>query len=384
MINETIETVDNISDHKPMQVFVKEFSPMTSLAVRQAEWRSTRAAAVSGFGPKLYRAKKPDSKQVGALLMQYVSTEPVTDEYIRAAENLNSVIGFIRKLHDYESPKNKFPTNRGPAEQLVIFLTEIAKENKGILVKYRKLAECALEIHKLLATRDNVCVCHNDLQQGNIFQGGDHGYLLIDWKDAGVGNPYIDLGVFADRYNLDSHDILKYYPLHLGETTKQAESQLYLSRLLNRIKMTLFHEVNVLMISATTVSHTTETIANLRGIANYYREKVMHACSGEEYVSAINMLTPLASIDHSLSPHTLLHVNSPKLHGNAIAAYAEYVMQVTRNFEEIINLIPTATAYSRSIASNLSALGMFATGPRISTPETPQVTDMRQAVYQLS
>ena len=160
--------------------------------MRFNELAASQAAFSAGISPEVIY------HEVGILVLQYIQSETLTAERVRAQPMLERILPLIKSCHQ-ELPKHF----RGAALIFWVFhvirdYASTLKEGQG---QYQSLLPELLEVAQVLEQASNptqIVFGHNDLLPANILDDGSR-LWLIDWDYAGFNSPLFDLGGLASN-----------------------------------------------------------------------------------------------------------------------------------------------------------------------------------------
>lgn len=144
-----------------------------------------------GISPKVYAF----SHEKRAIIMSAVEGGPIWGHQL-TSEEIHNLGQKIRIIHETQLSDSGRPIT---PEELV---DRIRQDIKSVSPDaYRK----ALDKHatNFKDLEDNFALTHTDLNPGNILKG-DKGLEIIDWTDAALTNPYLDLACVCIFYIHDS------------------------------------------------------------------------------------------------------------------------------------------------------------------------------------
>ncbi|NCC51329.1 MAG: hypothetical protein EOM20_08950 [Spartobacteria bacterium] len=215
--------------------FARFMSNMQPLESREKECHITEYAGKLGVGPRVYYQ---DPRQ-GILLTEFVEGRTAGYNDLIHEPTRGLIIANIRKLH--QTTPSGIPQARTLADQIQAFMAPSLPEQLRAL-------ELATPLKRLLQCEENCrasALIHNDFNPFNIMIGGNRTYL-IDWTDAGIGDPFSDISWHALCYPFSEHlTLLRYY---FDEIDDGLESKLccYTCLRLFRLAIWSFYEATLL------------------------------------------------------------------------------------------------------------------------------------------
>ncbi len=175
--------------------------------MRFNELAISRAAHTAGISPNVHYW------QQGALVLDFLEAETLTEADVRDPETLGQIIGLVRRVH-LELPRYL----RGPVLAFWVFhvlrdyAITLRERGSTHLPVLAELMEQAAILEAATGQIDLV-LGHNDLLAANILRDTDR-LWLIDWEYGGFNSPLFDLGGLATNNGLDveeQHFMLKAY-----------------------------------------------------------------------------------------------------------------------------------------------------------------------------
>lgn len=173
----------------PGGCYVVRISSRTSdlLAIdREAEYRNSVAAAVSGVAPKVVDYLPG----LGVLVIDWVDGHTLTNADMNGPQNLARIARACRRLHAGPRFVNDFDMCRIQRQ----YLATVTRQGFRLPDRYLDFMPAADRIRQALAVHPLPTVpCHNDLLAAN-FIAGSHQLWLIDYEYAGNNDPCFELG----------------------------------------------------------------------------------------------------------------------------------------------------------------------------------------------
>ena len=164
--------------------------------LRWHELAVSRAAHAAGVSPRVVHAEP------GALVLDYIDAEPLTEADIRAPETMPALVDLLHRTHR-QIPRHL----RGPILSFHVFhilhdyAATLRETGSPHCAKLPALLAQAEHLASMIGPQPLV-LGHNDLLPSNILRG--EGRLwLIDWEYAGFTSPLFDLGGLASNAVMD-------------------------------------------------------------------------------------------------------------------------------------------------------------------------------------
>ena len=218
-----------------IRYFARFMSNMQPLESRKKECHITAYAGKIGVGPEVYH----QDPQQGILLTEFVEGRTAGYNDLIHEPTRSLIIATIRKLH--QATPSGIPKARSLGDQIQTFMDQSLLEQLQAL-------ELTTPLMLLLQCEENSrasALIHNDLNPYNIMICDNRTYL-IDWTDAGTGDPFSDISWHALCYPLSEHPtVLGYY---FDEINTRLESKLccYICLRLFRLAIWSFYEATLL------------------------------------------------------------------------------------------------------------------------------------------
>ncbi len=169
---------------------------------RATEQLACRLAADIGIAPELIAAFDD------CLVTRFVACDPLIPSEVAA--HVQELAHALRSFHD--SPAT-LPARFWVPDLLDDYTARIRERGVRPPPAYGRAAAVAERIAAVLSPAEPR-PCHNDLLSSNIIRAHAGGVLIVDWKYAGMGHPYFDLGnlsVNNDFSEADDERLLRAY-----------------------------------------------------------------------------------------------------------------------------------------------------------------------------
>ncbi len=163
--------------------------------MRFNELAASQAAFSAGISPEVIY------HEVGILVLEYIQSQTLTAEMVRAQPMLERILPLIKSCHQ-ELPKHF----RGAALIFWVFhvICDYASTLQEGQSQYLSFLSELLEAAQVLEQASNptqIVFGHNDLLAANFLDDGSR-LWLIDWDYAGFNSPLFDLGGLASNNGL--------------------------------------------------------------------------------------------------------------------------------------------------------------------------------------
>ena len=161
---------------------------------REVEHAATVAAAGVGVGPEVVAFVRPE----GYLVTRFIEGSPVSMELVHSTAVLARIADSIRRIHD------------GPAIPGLFVPFRIVEAYRALAMARGVRVPAEYELAQSIARRIELAFltspvelrpCHNDLLNANFIDDGSR-IRIVDWEDAGMGDPFFDLGNFSINHEL--------------------------------------------------------------------------------------------------------------------------------------------------------------------------------------
>lgn len=163
------------------------------------------------------------SKDLKAILMDYVGADTVMLKQAKEPENCAKIANTIRKAHTI--PKNPYIEESINDTAMSVFL-EIVNTPK-INAQLNEAKELMWEYTKKLDTFESCNVnVHGELNSRNIFLT-NNGAIFIDWEYTGWEDPFFDLSYLSLRLDYDANDEKLLLENYLQRTPSQRDLERY-------------------------------------------------------------------------------------------------------------------------------------------------------------
>ena len=203
---------------------------------REHEYQAAKTAGELGIGPDVVYFIRPD----GYLVTRFIHGRPILPDELRQPDNIQLVVGVLRKLHRTQTIPGVFN-----AFQVVREYAEIAKrysvpfpKNFDRLLTQMNAAESALNADALPPHP-----CHNDLLNGN-FLIADTLYIL-DWEYAGMGDIFFDLANFSNNHELTAEEDRLLLDCYFSKTTPQNVAHLNIMKMMSDFREAMWGLVQI-------------------------------------------------------------------------------------------------------------------------------------------
>src|SRR3954452_21980699 len=161
---------------------------------REVEYAATVAAAGVGVGPEVTAFILPEGYHV----TRFIEGSDVPIEQVRQAATLARVADALRRIHDGPPIPGLFV----PLRIVEAYKALAAARGVRIPPEYQLAAAIGRRIElAFLSNPVELRPCHNDLLNANFIDDGAR-IRIVDWEDAGMGDPFFDLGNFSINHEL--------------------------------------------------------------------------------------------------------------------------------------------------------------------------------------
>lgn len=161
------------------------------------EHRLTRWASQHALGPPpIYF-----HHATGAMVTEWARGLPVTQMEVNEETFLRSLARLMQRLHQCEANEERTPMD--PARRVALRFGQAAADGTIDAASADIVRQCLVPVEDAHQHLPAPCaMCHHDVNKENLFF--DEGNLcLIDWEEAGLGNPIWDLAFASISLGLD-------------------------------------------------------------------------------------------------------------------------------------------------------------------------------------
>jgi len=174
------------------------------LASREKECLITAYVGKIGIGPKVYL----QNPKQGILLTDFIDGRLASYDDMVNEPMRNLVIATIKKLH--QPTEITFPKATTISSYIKTTLARIASNT---VQQQLEVLDLVTPFNKLDLFEENnlaTALIHNDLNPTNILINKNQVYI-IDWTNAGFGDPFSDISWHAILFPITLHDTLLHY-----------------------------------------------------------------------------------------------------------------------------------------------------------------------------
>lgn len=192
------------------------FPPQASRLARMHQIILAKQASKIGVGPKVYFV----DPQMEGIVMEFIPGRTVQESDFEDSDYLAIFAKFLKQLHQSEVP---FPLACSPFQRFHNFL--LKGEQKKLVYPLR-FSEVKTLMEELEATFQlmpiSLIPAHLDLHPLNIMIL-EKRFLLVDWVNGGMSDPYFDLATFTVFQCLNESQILTFLTHYFGRQPTQLE-----------------------------------------------------------------------------------------------------------------------------------------------------------------
>lgn len=176
----------DVSQHSyVLRLFPRQASSIT----REHQIQLAKLAGSGDFGPKVHFV---DHQRRG-LIMDFIPGRTVLPSDFEESTSLNAFALFLKRLHQSESP---FPIAVSPFKRFRDFY--LKTDERLHFLEIKKLME---ELEAVFCPI-KLTPTHLDLHPLNIMRS-ENRFLLVDWVNGGMSDPFFDLATFSVFHDLD-------------------------------------------------------------------------------------------------------------------------------------------------------------------------------------
>lgn len=177
---------------------------------------TAKLAGEIGIAPKVHFID-PDLK---GYIMDYVQGRTIRKTDLESKENLANLALTIKCLH---SSKQPFPEARSPLQSFQLSVAKGDRQATPYPTKFREVRKIMEDIGGTLQLNPVPYVpTHLDLNAQNILLKGND-FLLIDWENGGLSDPYFDLSMLPIFLRLDEKETTQFLTTYFGRPPTQFE-----------------------------------------------------------------------------------------------------------------------------------------------------------------
>ena len=196
------------------------FSPINSYQDREREAYVSRVAGEHGVAPKVYYV---DPKLEG-IIIEFLPGRTMLKNDLERSEDIIAFAQFLRKVH--EIPMEKYEAT-SPLKRGDEWLLMAKERDKSLPSLFDAVSKKIEQVKKVLTHMPTKKVfIHNDLMPPNIMISGSS-FKLIDWPEAGTGNPFWDLTAFCDWNNCTDAERKIFLEGYFGRVLTEKEQALF-------------------------------------------------------------------------------------------------------------------------------------------------------------
>jgi thiamine kinase-like enzyme len=202
---------------------------------REAEYRNSVTAAISGAGPAVvdYLAGK------GVLVIEWLAGRTLSAADLRNATDLARVAQACQRLHSGPRFVNDFDMFTIQQRYLQI----VTERGFRLPTRYLEFMPMVDQICSALAVQvESAVACHNDLLAENFIDDGDR-LWLIDYEYSGNNDPCFELGNVWSEANLDMDQLEELVGHYYGRSLRNKIARARLWGLMSKYGWTLWASI---------------------------------------------------------------------------------------------------------------------------------------------
>lgn len=172
------------------KAILRVLNPLSSRSYRQNEISLAQNAGHKGISPKVLHM----SDELDFYITEFFNSTSLDPLKFHQPLYLQKAASLIRNIHQ-ELQSASYTKNE---MERAFELANIMIHNSAPLPRNFKdtLWEASLALSLLFNEKEDLVSCHYDLNWGNFLHGGKI-LKVIDWECGGMGNRFIDLGIFS-------------------------------------------------------------------------------------------------------------------------------------------------------------------------------------------
>lgn len=169
-----------------------------------------------GIGPEIYFI----DAQLKGIIMKFIPGRIVQQADF---ENPNCHLQFVKLLKKLHQSAAKFPLACSPFQRFHNFLLKGVQNNIVYPPQFDEIIILMKELEEILELKSMPLVpTHLDLHPSNIMIENNH-FILVDWVNGGMSDPYFDLATFTTFLNLNDSQVLTFLTHYLERAPTQFE-----------------------------------------------------------------------------------------------------------------------------------------------------------------
>lgn len=185
--------------HKHSYV-LRLFPSQASSLTRMHQVMLAKQAGESGFGPKVYFV----DAQMNGMVMEFIPGRTVEEADFEDKSNLSRFAIFLKSLH---RSKAHFPLAVSPFKRFRDFCLKMEQTNNIFPSRFSEVKTLMEDLESIFQSLPvNLVPSHLDLHPLNIMVCKNQ-FLLVDWVNGGMSDPYFDLATFSVFLGLDEERI---------------------------------------------------------------------------------------------------------------------------------------------------------------------------------
>lgn len=278
-------------------------SPEQPLASREKECIITDYVGKIGIGPKVYF----QNAKLGILLTDFIDGRLASYDDMINEPMRNLIVATIKQLHQVTDMA--FPKATSISSYIKTTLARIASNTVQQQFEALTLATPFNQLDLFEENNLATALIHNDLNPTNILISKNQVYI-IDWTNAGLGDPFSDISWHAILFPVASHDtLLHYYFTDITTLMRQKLFCFYCLRLLLQAvwgieqAKKLISNYEQLLIETLKQNNLPEPHSLCRDIANH---KIVSSNPKHLLLYAASMLTSFAKLTKTDRFHTAI------------------------------------------------------------------------------
>ncbi|MBA3814061.1 MAG: phosphotransferase [Alphaproteobacteria bacterium] len=207
-------------DVKDRSYVLRILPPQASHITRTHEVLLAQRAGEVGIGPKIHFV----APHLEAFITDFISGRTVNPLDFQNLSQLGQFAQLLQKLH---SSPGKIPVACSPFQRFHNFLAK--SEQRGLILspKLSEVKRLMEEIEEIFRLHDIPLVpCHLDLHSENIMLR-EKDFVVVDWVNGGLSNPYFDLATFAIFHGLNEFQTTAFLTTYFGQPPRELEWSLF-------------------------------------------------------------------------------------------------------------------------------------------------------------
>jgi len=203
----------DINNKKFVVRFLDENEPLER---RLSEVRAHQIGAKLNIAPKLFYTNQNPL----VFVMEFIEGRALSRQDLGNQETVIKIVRAIKKFHHQAPSENLHQQTRS---EMIQGLYKYNQEQNGVVYP-----SCFDDLHEKLQTNSvalkaNLLPTHGDLNLDNVLIANDGNVYFIDWAEAHVDNPFLDIGALVCFTAANNDQIKNLLQEYLGRIPNESE-----------------------------------------------------------------------------------------------------------------------------------------------------------------